>query len=55
MGINQCAYPKKFTWDLFPSVSKTTFLAPNIYTNINIHQHKITQLNWIHLLHTYNI
>ena len=34
---------------------QTNLIAPHMYTNIKINQHKITQLTWIHLVHTCNI
>ena len=55
MDINQCAYPRNFTRNIFPSVSKTNSLVPHIYTNIHSHQYNITQLTWIHLVHTCNL
>ena len=39
----------------FKVYPQTTFLVTQMYTNIHSHQHKITQLTCIHLVHTYNI
>ena len=34
---------------------QTIFLVTQMYTNIKIHQYNTTQLNWIHMVHTFNI
>ena len=39
----------------FQVYPQTTFLIPHMYTNIHSHKHKITQLTWNHLVHSYNI
>ena len=55
MDINQWAYPRKFTRNLFISVSTNHFLVPQMYTRINSHKHNIIPLYWIHLVHTCSI
>ena len=39
----------------FQVYPQTTFLVTHIYTNIQIHKHKITKLAWNHMVHTCNI
>ena len=34
---------------------QTTLLVPHMYTKIQVHQHKIIQLAWIHMVHTCGI
>ena len=31
-----------------------TFLVPQMYTNIQSHQHKITQITWNHMVDNFN-
>ena len=39
----------------FHMYPKNTFLVPHMYTNIQSHQHKIIQLEWIHIVHTFSV
>ena len=39
----------------FQVYPQTTPLFLHMYINIQSHQHKITKLTWIHILHTFNI
>ena len=42
----------EISFQLYP---QSNFLAPHMYTNIHSHQHKITQITYIHLVHTCNV
>ena len=39
----------------FQVYPQTTFLITHMYTNINFHQHNITQLTWNNIVYTCNI
>ena len=42
-------------WIPFQVYPQTNLLVPHMYTNIHSNQHKIAQLTWNYMVHTFNI